>query len=309
MTDTRSLTARPADGDSVGSSTASASLFKTAEAEACYRAAYDNSLRLWPVAHESLDIPTKFGRTHALACGPASGEPVLLLPAMSFTATMWYATASALASEFRCYAVDFPSDMGLSKMENPPRTRSDCAAWLEALLDGLGIATASLIGASYGSFLALNCAIAAPARVKRTVLSSPAAGIVPLRKSFYLRLFLTFLHPGGSAAERIINWIAEDRLSLDHPVIRQLIVGTQCLRNRIRVYPPVFTDAELAGIPMPVLLVLGEREVCYNPCSVAERARRIMARASVKIVPNAGHLLVMECPNSANRCISAFLQS
>jgi len=33
----------------------------------------------------------------------------------------------------------------------------------------------SFVGASYGSFLAVNYAIAEPARVKKVVLSSPAA--------------------------------------------------------------------------------------------------------------------------------------
>jgi hypothetical protein len=65
-----------------------ASLFKTTEAEAFYRAAYGVSLQLWPVQYESLNIPTQFGLTHVLACGPAGGEPVLLLPAMAFSATM-----------------------------------------------------------------------------------------------------------------------------------------------------------------------------------------------------------------------------
>jgi pimeloyl-ACP methyl ester carboxylesterase len=284
------------------------SLFKTTEAEASYRAAYNASLRLWPIGHESFDIATEFGVTHILACGPMDGEPVLLLPAMSFSATMWYATVAALSSEFRCYAADFPSDMGLSTIANPPANRLDCAAWLHALLDELGIVRAFLVGASYGSFLALNYAIAEPARVNKIVISSPAASIVALRKSFYLRLFLSFLLPGRPGVERIMNWIFEDRLPLDNPVVHQLIVGTKCLKPRIQVYPKVFTDSELAGIPTPVHLLLGENEVCYNPYSAAERARRVMAKASVKIVPNAGHLLVMECPALVNQCISAFMR-
>lgn len=59
------------------------SLFKTPEAEAAYRAAYEESLRLWP-PHESLDIATKFGQTHVIACGPSTAAPVVLLSAMSF---------------------------------------------------------------------------------------------------------------------------------------------------------------------------------------------------------------------------------
>jgi len=282
---------------------------KTAEAEASYRAAYDASLQLWPAGCESLDIPTKFALTHVVACGPVSGEPVLLLPAMSFSATMWYATTSALASEFRCYAVDFPSDMGLSTSENPPAKRSDCVAWLRILLDALNVARASFVGASYGSFLALNYGIAEPGRVHKMVLSSPAASIVALRKSFFLRMFLSFLLPGGSAVDRIMNWIFEDRFPRDHPVIRQLIAGTKCLHPRMKAYPKVFPDSELAGISAPVYFLFGEKEVCYNPHTAAERVRRVMPSASVKIVPHAGHLLVVECPESVNPSIAAFLRS
>jgi pimeloyl-ACP methyl ester carboxylesterase len=39
-----------------------------------------------------------------------------------------------------------------------------------------------------------------------------------------------------------------------------------------------------------------------------ERARQVMPKASVKVVPQAGHLLVMECPDSVNQDIAAFLR-
>jgi pimeloyl-ACP methyl ester carboxylesterase len=286
---------------------AEVSLFKSAEAEVSYRAAYDASLQLWPVQRESIYIPTKFGLTHVLACGPVNGEPVLLLPAMACTATMWYATVPALSTEFRCYAVDFPSDMGLSALDNPPANRMDCVAWLRELLDGLGIVKASFVGASYGSFLALNYAIAEPARVKKIALSSPAAGIVRLGMLFYARVFLSFLLPGRSAGDRIMARLFDGRFPLDNPVIRQLLVGIKTLKPHIKVYPMVFTDSELAGIPAPLYLILGEKEVCYNPWSAAKRLQRVMPTASVEIVPGAGHLLVMERPDFVNQRLLAFL--
>ncbi len=287
------------------------SLFKSPEAEATYRSAYNNSLRLWPAGHESFDIATSFGATHVIACGPEDGKPVLLLHAMAFSATMWYATVSALASEFRCYAADFPSDVGLSTTTSPPVSLADCAEWMSALLDGLGVARCALMGASYGSFLALNYAIREPARVSKVVITSPAAGFVALRKSFYLQLImsiLSFLIPGRSAPEKMMRWIFEDRLPLDHPVLRQLMVGIQSLNSRIRVYPKVFADSELARIEAPLYLLLGEKEVCYNPHSAAKRARRTVSNAAVEIVPNAGHMLVMERPEIVNPGIAAFLR-
>jgi pimeloyl-ACP methyl ester carboxylesterase len=283
------------------------SLFKTPEAEMAYCAAYEESLRLWPAAHESLEIPTKFGLTHVIACGSMSGAPILLLPAMSLSATMWYATVSGLCGRFRCYAADFPSDIGLSAVTNPPTSRKDCTAWLNELFDGLGIATPSLIGSSYGSFLAMNYAIAEPARVKRLVLTSPAAGFVGLW-SFYPRMFLSLLLPGRSFVERILNWVFEDRLSFEDPVVKQLMVGAKGLQPRLKIYPKVFSDSQLAGITAPVYLLLGEKEVCYNPRSAARRARRLMPHALVEVLPDAGHLMVLECPSTVNQRILAFLR-
>jgi len=77
----------------------------------------------------------------------------------------------------------------------------------------------------------------------------------------------------------------------------------------MKVYPKVFSNPEMAGISAPVYFLFGEKEVCYNPRAAAERVRRVMPHASVKIVPHAGHLLVMECPESVNPSIAAFLRS
>lgn len=196
--------------------------------------------------------------------------------------------------------------MGLSTMANPPARRSDCVAWLNELLDGLGTTAASFIGASYGAFLALNFAVAERARVNKLVLTSPAAGFVGLWR-FYSRMVLVFLLPGRSAVDRIMHWIFEDRFCLDHPVLKQLIVGSKGLKPRLKVYPAVFSDSQLTGISAPVYLLPGDKEVCYKPQRAARRAQRVMPHADVEIIPDAGHLLVMESPDIVNQRILAFL--
>jgi pimeloyl-ACP methyl ester carboxylesterase len=105
-----------------------------------------------------------------------------------------------------------------------------------------------------------------------------------------------------------MHWLLADRFPVDSPVIQQLLVGTKTLKPRLKVYPGVFTDSELAGIRAPACLLFGEREVLYSPCSAAERARRVMPEASVEIIPAAGHLLVMERPEFVNQRILGFLQ-
>lgn len=43
-------------------------------------AAYDAVLRDWPVAYEELDLPTRVGTTHVIACGPPDAPPLVMLP-------------------------------------------------------------------------------------------------------------------------------------------------------------------------------------------------------------------------------------
>jgi pimeloyl-ACP methyl ester carboxylesterase len=121
-------------------------------------------------------------------------------------------------------------------------------------------------------------------------------------------MFLSLFLSGGSVVEKMMHWIFAERFPLDHPVVQQLTVGSKSLQPRLKVYPKVFSDSHLAGISAPIYLLLGEKEVCYNLESAARRARRIMPQALVEILPNTGHLLVMECPSTVNQRILAFLR-
>lgn len=157
------------------------------------------------------------------------------------------------------------------------------------------------------AFLAVNYAIAEPARINKLVLTSPAAVFVGLWR-FYPRMLVSLLFPGRSVTDGIVRWFFADRFPLDHPVLQQLVVGRKGLQARLKVYPKVFSDSQLTGISAPVYLLHGEKEVCYKPESAAKRARRVMPHATVEILPNAGHLLIMECPDAANQRILAFLR-
>jgi pimeloyl-ACP methyl ester carboxylesterase len=164
------------------------------------------------------------------------------------------------------------------------------------------------VGLSYGGFPALNYALAAPTRVTKLVLASPAAGFIGLPKSLYVRVLLFFLLPGRSGPERVLDFVFADRFPLDHPLIQQLRVGAKTLNPQVyRVLPKAFTDTELSTLAVPVHLLLGEKEVCYNPSSAAKRARRLLPNASVEIFPNLGHALVLERPDIVNPRLSHFL--
>lgn len=136
---------------------------------------------------------------------------------------------------------------------------------MRELLDGLGIGRGSLVGASYGSFLALNYAIAEPERVAKLLVTSPAAGITALRKSFYARVLMSMVIPGRSVAERLLDGIFADRFPRDRPVVQQLLVGSRGLKPRIKVYPRVFKDSELRRISRARAFGVGRKRGLLRP--------------------------------------------
>jgi pimeloyl-ACP methyl ester carboxylesterase len=283
-------------------------IFRTEAGEALYRAAYHASLALWTVKYEPLDVHTRFGRTHILACGPEQGTPLVLLPAMAFSATMWYSVAPALARRFRCYAAEFPADLGLSALTESPADRVRCAEWLREVLDGLEIGRACLMGASYGGFLALNYAIEEPLRVRSLVLLSPAGCFVRLSRGACLRLLLSTTLP-GAGTKRLLRWVFDGRFALDSPVVRQLLTGAQAARPRMRVRPAVFHELELRNVYLPLYLLLGERDVAFSPRRAAARARRLLPNGTIEIVPRAGHLLSLERPGAVIERVLPFLET
>lgn len=290
--------------------------FKTEAAEARYRAAYDAVLAKWPVAYEAITVPTRLGATHVIASGPEDAPPLVLLHAAMATATVWRPNVEALSEHFRVYAVDVVGQGGRSVASRKIDSRRDYADWLNELFDGLGIARASLVGNSYGGFLALSQAALAPERVDRVVLISPP-GLVSympvFRSMIYMMLTGTLRRAFGAAPRKtdLVTLIAhpvgfneedKDWLALG----RQLMDGSQRINM---ILPAVFSDAELGSIQTPTLLLIAEHEILYEPHATLRSAMTRMPALEGEIVPGAHHLAAMSQPDVVNARIVSFLQA
>jgi pimeloyl-ACP methyl ester carboxylesterase len=231
------------------------------------------------------------------------------------TAMVWRPNVLALSERFRVYAVDIVGQGGRSVASRKIESRRDYADWLNDLFDGLGIARASVVGNSYGGFIALNQAVLAPERIDRIVLISPAGGFVsvmPLFRSMIYQalkgMLLRVLGAGGPrpdllaviAGEAGFNEDDNDWLALG----RQLMDGSQRINM---VMPAVLSDEELVEIQAPTLLLIAEREILYEPHSTLRTAMTRMPGLKGEIVPGAHHLAAMAQPDAVNARIVDFL--
>jgi pimeloyl-ACP methyl ester carboxylesterase len=273
------------------------SAFKTSEGEAAYRTAYNDALMSWPVPYEEIDVPSRFGTTHVIVSGPRHASPLVLLHGYWATATMWIPNVADFSKAYRVYAVDVMGQPGKSVPDEPIRNAADYMAWLTATLDGLHLDRVSLAGMSYGGWLSLSYALAAPDRVEKLVLLSPAASVLPLVTQFGLRGTLMFLWPRRFMVSRFMRWLGfeDSRGTTAAPgldVIGLMHLGLRHFRppqETLRIAPTVFSDGELQALRVPTLLLLGDREVIYDPARAMARARRLIPNIEGALLPGTSH--------------------
>ena len=282
-------------------------IFTTAEGRTEYLKAYETMFNLWRVPHDSIDVKTSYGSTHINISGPDNGKPLILLHAAGLSSTVWFANITELSAHHRVYAVDVMGDAGKSVADRLMTKRTDYAQWLIEVIDGLSIERTDLLGHSYGGWLTLNTAIANPDRVRKIILLAPAASFYPL--SFITKLVLYMgqinIHP---PAKSVLQVAAAKSTVLEEKFIHLMTLATKYC-SPATMFPTVYGDEELKQIDRPALLLIGASEKIYNPRKVIERAQRLMPNLSADMIPNAGHLLIMDQPETINARILKFLDS
>lgn len=151
---------------------------RSPDAASRYLAAYDALLQKWPIPWESIQIPTAYGSTHVIACGPVDAPPLILLHGLQATALVWRANVAGLSRHFRVYAVDVIGQGGKSVSSRRLYKRRHMTEWMSEVLDALGIKQAAFVGNSYGGFLAMTMALLIPERVKQVVMINPGGVFV-----------------------------------------------------------------------------------------------------------------------------------
>ena len=297
-----------AAGERVTLARAGTSLFNSPEGEARYYAAYDKVLALWDVPYECLRVATQFGATHVIASGPKAGPPLVLLHAIAISSTMWYPNIAELSRDFRTFAVDVMGDAGKSISSHRLKNRCEHAQWLLDVFNQLHIEQADVAGLSYGGFLTLNFALQAPDRVKRIVLLAPAGCFVRFRLAFWLRMASGIFLPPRAAFKKLIPWISARKDAAENPVFEQMLVNWLFGKAHFGVWPRVFTDEELRRVGVPTLLLIGDREVIYDPRVAIGRATRLIPRIEAAIIPNASHFLTFDQSEAVDARVLSFLK-
>ncbi|WP_030376003.1 alpha/beta fold hydrolase [Streptomyces rimosus] len=263
-------------------------IYKSASGEQQLRQRYQEALAAWPVPAEHLRIPTREGETFVVASGPKEAPPLVLLHGAGANTSMWLGDIATWSRHFRTYAVDLIGEPGLSAPSRPPLASDAYAQWLDDVLDGLEIATTAVVATSLGGWMALDHATRRPGRVTRLALLCPG-GVGKQRMGLLFKALL--LRPFG---RRGMLRSARSATGLNTPqatpVLDQVALTFQQFKPRTEQLP-VFSDDELRGLNIPLLLIAGTDDALFDSAGTARRIQANVPNATVQLLPGVGHAI------------------
>jgi 3-oxoadipate enol-lactonase len=237
------------------------------------------------------------------------GPAVVLIHGFGLDMRMWDPQTGPLAARFRVVRYDCRG-FGASGPFDPAVSYTH-AGDLVALLDHLDIGDAVLVGLSFGGRVALQTALADPARVCGLALLDAVLDGVPWdpESARALDEVARRVQAGGVLAGREA-WLAHplfatarERPDLAGPLAAMVTgyPGQHWLGQdpHRQTRPPIDV---LEGVAGPVLVAVGERDVPGFREMSAVLARRIPG-ATHRVVADAGHMINMEQPAAVNELL------
>ncbi|MEV0381113.1 alpha/beta fold hydrolase [Nonomuraea sp. NPDC050643] len=282
--------------------------FTTPEAQARYDKVYEAGIAALPLSGQGRDIATGFGRVRVHRFGGDDRPPIVLLHGRAATGITWLPNLAALAEHRLVYTVDLLGEGGRSVQTAPIRDAGDQAAWLDTLLERLGIDAAHLVGHSIGGWLACNQAVRAPGRVASISLLDPAVTLTRVPLAVVLRTIPVALPMTAEwALPGFMRWTNSGEPYDEHdPVARLIHANLHAYRSALP--PPArFTDEELRSIAVPALVVIAGRSVIHDPRKAYERAHALIPGVQAELWPHATHSIAGQCAAEVNARVLRFL--
>lgn len=276
----------------------------------------------FPSSFRAQDIQTDGATIHVRVGG--KGPAVVLLHGFGDTGDMWAPLATDLARNHTVVVPDLRG-MGLSSHPEGGYDKRTQAADIRSVLTQLGIDHAAVVGHDIGTMVAYAYAARYPDKTDRLiVMDAPVPGIPPWDQIVRLPALWHFDF-GGPDMERLVagreriyldrfwNEFAGDPSKVDEATRQhyaELYARPGAMHDAFAQFRAIRKDAEdnktamATKLTMPVLAIGGEKSFGANEAIVMRNAA---TNVTELVVPNAGHWLMEEAPETTISAVHHFI--
>jgi len=229
---------------------------------------------------------------------PAGAPAVVCLHGSGADSIVWSAQLSRLRRRYAVIAPDLP---GHGRSEGSAlQSASEYAAWLHGFTQALALGLFFLMGHSFGGAIAQEFTRLHPGQVRGLVLIG--TGTRFKFSGTYRELFEKGIAPESPEARQIIpEQFLEAYAFLKNnssPVLHADLLAAGRFDSRDWI----------SGITAPALVMRGENDFVTPPEMPAELSA-MLPNARRTIIPDAGHVVMLEARDAFNECVSAFFET
>jgi len=270
--------------------------------------------KAWPVPSETKLIDTPSGQTFVRMSGSVTNPPLVLLPGSKGTSLTWIPNIAALSAHYRTYALDSIYDFGLSVSHKNIKKPDELVTWLDEVLAVLvPEGSLSLMGLSYGGWLAAQYALRFPERLHKIVLLAPAVTVLPVSFALILRALLSLI-PLPGFRQQFYYWLLNDAVqsgetgrAFVNEAVADWAAAERCFAPMPLVGATILEDKVLQDFRVPTLFLIGEHEKMYSAQKAINRLNSVAPQIKTEIIPHAGHDLWFVQADIVTRKILDFL--
>ena len=262
-------------------------------------------------------------KLHYLMAG--HGPAVVLLHGYAETSRMWRPLMRTLATRFTVIAPDLPG-IGDSGIPSDGLDMAHAARRMRALVSGLGVTRAAVVGHDIGLMVAYAYAAQFPEDVDKLVLMDAFLPGVEGWEPIYNNPAIWHFRFNGPTPEVLVagrertyfehfwNDFAADKAHSIPEIERQAYTAAYARPGRMRAGWAYFVSFQQAAtdfaqfsrtkLSMPVLSIGGEKA---NGAALATQVKLVATNATSVILPNTGHWVMEENPSGATDALARFL--
>ncbi|MCW2679978.1 MAG: pcaD [Frankiales bacterium] len=244
--------------------------------------------------------------------GQDSATPILLLGSLGSTLEMWDPQVPALSRHFRVIRYDTRGH-GASQAPAGPYSIDDLVDDAVAVLDGVGVQRAHLVGLSLGGMTALRLAAREPDRVGRVVVMCTSALLSPRRQ--WIDRAATVRAEGVTAvADAVISrWFTAAFRNARPEVVdgMRAMIGATTAEGYAGCCDAIAAmdlRADLPRVLAPVLAIAGAEDPATPPSHLKVIADQVQV-GQLLVLPDAAHMVSQEQASAVNAVILTHLSA
>ncbi len=248
------------------------------------------------------------------------GEPLVLISGFASGAWLWFNQINDLAKYFQVITFD-PRGISQSKLnENETVSIKEIADDVCEILDELRINKASVLGTSFGGFVAQEFALRYPERLNKLILACTSFGGVNHVLPDNFEVISAF-----SATENLNNLERIRKFMIpaftkDFAKNNFAVIEKTCLlREQNKVPETVYLQqlasattfdmqAKVSQIIAETLVISGDKDQVV-PMQNSINLANMIPKSRLEIIENSGHLFFIEQAEKFNKIVTEFVQS